>query len=115
MQRIRLGIAECPQDAIHEHVRLRQTLFRSAKAREVTRTDHQASIRALDVNIRAIQFFSNHRFAAQALDEQFAQDRVPTHSFDETPSSNLSTRTQVVILSRHFFERIALIRVCLVI
>ncbi|ALK22293.1 hypothetical protein APZ15_31925 [Burkholderia cepacia ATCC 25416] len=115
MQCVGFRIAQDAQDTVHEHVRLGQTLFRSTKAREAARTDHQACIGALDVNIGAIQFFSNHRFAAQALDEQFAQDRVPTHSFDETPSSNLSARTQVIILSRHFFERIALIRVCLVI
>ncbi|KVQ26621.1 hypothetical protein WK01_03690 [Burkholderia cepacia] len=72
MQCVGLGIAECPQDAIHEHVRLRQTLFRSAKAREVARTDHHACIGALDVNIGTIKLFSDYRLATQTLDEQFA-------------------------------------------
>ncbi|KIX45044.1 hypothetical protein SY87_17440 [Burkholderia pseudomallei] len=72
MQCVRLRVAQHTQDAIHEHVRLRQALFRSAKAREVASADHQTRIRALDMNIRTVKLFSNRRLAAQTLDEQFA-------------------------------------------
>ncbi|AOK15935.1 hypothetical protein WJ41_16465 [Burkholderia ubonensis] len=72
MQRVGLRIAQHTQDTVHEHIRFRQALFRSAKAGEVARADHQTRIRALDVNIRTIKLFSNRRLAAQTLDEQFA-------------------------------------------
>ncbi|KVO18247.1 hypothetical protein WJ74_07350 [Burkholderia ubonensis] len=72
VQCVRLRIAQHTQDTVHKHVRLRQAFFRSTKAREVARADHQTRIRALDVDVRTIKFFPDRRLAAQALDEQFA-------------------------------------------
>ncbi|KVS59906.1 hypothetical protein WK39_15435 [Burkholderia cepacia] len=72
MQCVGFRIAQDAQDTVHEHVRLGQTLFRSAKSREVARTDHHACIGALDVNIGTIKLFSDYRLATQTLDEQFA-------------------------------------------
>ncbi|OJA66150.1 hypothetical protein BGV71_32155 [Burkholderia ubonensis] len=104
------GIPQDAQHLVHEHVWLWQTFLGCAKTREVTGPNQQTCADALDMDVSASECRAKGFFATHSIDEQLAENRVPVHALDESPSTNFGVGMEVIVDGGHVVRRFTFVR-----